>query len=253
MVADVVFGGGVVVVVVLRCSNWEGLEEMTGEDFVKARIRGDAQSHSYTLAAMAGMLPGVECARRRRVHQSSESPNPANTNGCTRRSSFCLYASNNETHQTSTFSLQRSKLNQASYMDEKLGVEARVAKERLDERLRTQRKTQPNRLNRKEGSLRSSSVDDGRSTMIIRDLHREVYGSKKTTTKTGSRKFSWAKLSWKSSDQDECAVCLERFMPGETLVHLPCAHRFHSGCMVPWLEKNAHCPCCRTGVALVSQ
>ncbi|PRQ46222.1 putative transcription factor C2H2 family [Rosa chinensis] len=199
---------------------------------------------------MAGMLPGVECARRRRVHQSSESPSLANTNGCTRRSSFCLYASNHETHQTSTFSLQRSMLNQASYKDEKLGEEARVAKERLDERLRTQRKSQPKRLISKEGSL--SSVDDARSTMILRELQREVYGSKKTT-RTGSRKFSWAKFSWKSSDQDECAVCLERFRPGETLVHLPCAHRFHSECMVPWLENNAHCPCCRMGIAIVSQ
>ncbi|XP_050364594.1 probable E3 ubiquitin-protein ligase RHY1A [Argentina anserina] len=200
---------------------------------------------------MAGMLPGVECARRRRVHRSGESPSLANTNGCSRRPSFCLYASNHETHQTSTFSLQRSKLNQASYTDEKLGVEARVAKDRLDERLRTQKKSQPKRLISKEGSLRIV-VDDGISAMIMKELHREVYGSKKTT-KTGSRKFSWAKLSWKSSDQDECAVCLERFRPGETLVHLPCAHRFHSGCMIPWLEKNAHCPCCRMAIAVVSQ
>lgn len=36
-------------------------------------------------------------------------------------------------------------LNQASYLDEKLGVEARVAKERLDVKLRTQRKSQPKR------------------------------------------------------------------------------------------------------------
>lgn len=108
------------------------------------------------------------------------------------------------------------------------------------------------RLISREGSLRS--VDDGRSSMIPMELQREVYGSKKSTsTRTGSRRFSWAKLSWKSSDQDECAVCLERFRPGETLVHLPCAHRFHSGCMVPWLENNAHCPCCRMGIAIVSQ
>ncbi|KAK9947429.1 hypothetical protein M0R45_003055 [Rubus argutus] len=201
---------------------------------------------------MAGMLPGVECARRRRVHQSGESPGVANTNGCTRRSSFCLYASNHETHQTSSFSLRRSRLNQASYPDEKLGVEARVAKERLDVKLRTQRKSQPKRLISREGSLKS--VDDGRSSMILMELQREVYGSEKSTsTRTGSRRFSWAKLSWKSSDQDECAVCLERFRPGETLVHLPCAHRFHSGCMVPWLENNAHCPCCRMGIAAVSQ
>ncbi|OMO80399.1 E3 ubiquitin-protein ligase arkadia-like isoform 1 [Corchorus olitorius] len=55
---------------------------------------------------MAGMLPGVECARRRRFHQSggsSDSPTTAAI-GLTRRSSFCLYASNHETHHSSVSS-----------------------------------------------------------------------------------------------------------------------------------------------------
>lgn len=53
---------------------------------------------------MAGMLPGVECARRRRFHQSggwSDSPGTAG-HGCTRRSSFCLYASSHESHLSSS-------------------------------------------------------------------------------------------------------------------------------------------------------
>lgn len=80
-------------------------------------------------------------------------------------------------------------------------------------------------------------------------LQMEVYGGKKESS--GSRKLKrWTKiLSWKGSDEeDECPVCLERLRVGETLVHLPCAHRFHSGCLVPWLENNAHCPCCRMGI-----
>ena len=47
---------------------------------------------------MAGTLPGVECARRRRCHQNSiwsDSPLIA-AQVLTRRSVLCLYTSNNE-------------------------------------------------------------------------------------------------------------------------------------------------------------
>uniref|UniRef100_A0A6N2M1I1 Uncharacterized protein n=1 Tax=Salix viminalis TaxID=40686 RepID=A0A6N2M1I1_SALVM len=69
-------------------------------------------------SAMAGMLPGVECARRRRFHQSGDS----------------LGASGTRLKQK-----QRSVLNQA-FEDEKLVGVAREAKERLDGRLRMQKK-----------------------------------------------------------------------------------------------------------------
>nr|DAD27319.1 TPA_asm: hypothetical protein HUJ06_028787 [Nelumbo nucifera] len=52
---------------------------------------------------MAGMLPGVECARRRRFHQGgswAESQGIAG-NTRTRRPSFCLYTSSHETHLVS--------------------------------------------------------------------------------------------------------------------------------------------------------
>ncbi|KAL5839883.1 hypothetical protein ACOSQ4_012491 [Xanthoceras sorbifolium] len=182
---------------------------------------------------MAGMLPGVECARRRRFHQSGDSPSMA-SHVWTRRPSFCLYTSNHESHHTSISSL-RNILNQQASQDEKLGGLAREAKERLDERLGTQRKILETRSEKER--LRSSSCVDGR-------LHTEVFGSKKS----GSKRFSWSKLSWRASEQEECAICLERFKLGDTLVHLPCAHRFHARCLLPWLEANAQCPCCRTEI-----
>ncbi|WOG96567.1 hypothetical protein DCAR_0415903 [Daucus carota subsp. sativus] len=61
--------------------------------------------------------------------------------------------------------------------------------------------------------------------------------------------ISWAKLrSWKSADQEECAVCLEHLKSSEDLSFLPCAHRFHSKCLLPWLQNNSHCPCCRNPI-----
>ncbi|KAI9192731.1 hypothetical protein LWI28_027087 [Acer negundo] len=191
---------------------------------------------------MAGMLPGVECARRRRIHQSGDSPTMANSHVSTRRSSFCLYTSNHESHQTSiSNSLQRSIINH-TYQDEKLGGLAREAKERLDERLGTQRKlSETKRQVSEKERLRSST-----SCSVDGRLHTEVFGWKKSG---GSKRFSWSKLSWKSSEQEECAICLERFKVADTLVHLPCAHRFHSRCLVPWLQGNTQCPCCRMEIA----
>lgn len=53
------------------------------------------------------MLPGVECARRRRLHKSGgcvDSPSLSTHNNSTRRSSFCLYASNHESRLSSSSS-----------------------------------------------------------------------------------------------------------------------------------------------------
>ncbi|XP_038712157.1 probable E3 ubiquitin-protein ligase RHY1A isoform X1 [Tripterygium wilfordii] len=185
---------------------------------------------------MAGMLAGVECARRRRFHQSGgglDTPSTASHGGGTRRPSFCLYSGNHETNHSSIPSMQRRILDQEN-QDERLGGVAREAKERLDERLKTQRKSATTRQKVDLG------CGHGRS-MGTKELQMEVFGLKKK----GSKKFNWGKLSWKAMDQEECAVCLDQFKVGETLVHLPCAHRFHSRCLVPWLSNNAHCPCCR--------
>lgn len=91
---------------------------------------------------------------------------------------------------------------------------------------------------RQNGKESSVLMNINKSTV----LHTQVFGSKKS----GSKRFSWSKLSWKACEQEECAICLERFKVGATLVHLPCAHRFHARCLLPWLATNAHnCPCCR--------
>nr|AFK38095.1 unknown [Lotus japonicus] len=180
---------------------------------------------------MAGMLPGVESARRRRFHKSGgclDGPLLAPHNP-TRRSSFCLYASNHESRISSSSSLQRGLLYQA-HLDESLGGAAREAKHRLDDKFRAQRVSETN------------SVEERRRS--LGELGTETYGSRKS----GSRRFSWSKLSWKASEQEDCAVCLETFRNGETLIPLPCAHRFHSRCLKPWLENNSHCPCCRTTI-----
>ncbi|KAI3803032.1 hypothetical protein L1987_31180 [Smallanthus sonchifolius] len=146
-----------------------------------------------------------------------------------------------DTHFTSTSFSQRSMINQSD-QDGKLGGVARKAKERLDERLRSHWKTETKSQERsRSASLVEVCGRNPRSCMQM-----EVFGLKKS----GSKKFNWGRMGsiWKSSDQDECVVCLEKFKVGERLDRLPCAHRFHSMCLAPWLESHVHCPCCRMSV-----
>ncbi|XP_073157807.1 uncharacterized protein [Henckelia pumila] len=167
---------------------------------------------------MAGMLPGVEAARRRKCHQSSESL-PSNTaygGFSTRRSAL------------TSASFLRNPAKQALFDESKLGAEAREAKKRLDARLQQHPW--------KSQSKRSPSEQEN-------NLAKEE-------TRTISKKLKWLKIKWKSSEEEEeCAVCLEQVKgEGESIMHLPCAHKFHTKCLVPWLETNANCPCCRMDI-----
>ncbi|KAF8036745.1 hypothetical protein BT93_C2454 [Corymbia citriodora subsp. variegata] len=198
---------------------------------------------------MAGMLPGVEFARRRRLHQGGgawSDSTPTAAYGSVRRGS--LPSRNHEPLHHCSSSYSRGMMNRCCE-DEKLGGVAREAKERLDEKLRTQRIKSECRSDVDMGITRSNA--DGRRAREQEgdtQLRREVV-SRNGLKKGGSKKFSWGKLSWKATDQEECAVCLDSFRAGETLIHLPCTHRFHSRCLVPWLESNSHCPCCRMAVS----
>ncbi|KAI5416032.1 hypothetical protein KIW84_041176, partial [Lathyrus oleraceus] len=98
------------------------------------------------------MLPGVECARKRRLHQRREGCDPATTR------SLCLYTRNLQTSTSSPSipsSLERSMLKKKqSLIDEKLGGSAREAKRRLDEKLKASMKSEENQQQKRKSIFR---------------------------------------------------------------------------------------------------
>ncbi|XWS15136.1 hypothetical protein CRYUN_Cryun35bG0068200 [Craigia yunnanensis] len=47
------------------------------------------------------------------------------------------------------------------------------------------------------------------------------------------------------SSKKECAICLDEFLEGDEVASMPCAHVYHDGCIVKWLETSHLCPLCR--------
>ncbi|KAF7120571.1 hypothetical protein RHSIM_Rhsim13G0234700 [Rhododendron simsii] len=42
-----------------------------------------------------------------------------------------------------------------------------------------------------------------------------------------------------------CSVCLDDLEIGTEAKEMPCKHKFHGGCILPWLELHSSCPVCR--------
>ncbi|XP_062220604.1 E3 ubiquitin-protein ligase EL5-like [Phragmites australis] len=214
------------------------------------------------MVIIAGMLPGVECARRRRLRQGGSS-GAAEAPCGTRRPSFCLYAGGHDhAHLGSSGPKERSKEMARAWT---LDSNAREAKERLDQKLRSQRGSVVKR-HQSMGTVRppttkphaTSSGTDGDSnnsataTTILCALQREVFS--KNGGGAARRRFSWSWLGRRAApaEAEGCAVCLEELRAGDVLVHLPCAHRFHWSCAVPWVQATSRCPVCRAQVHLAS-
>ncbi|KAK7291998.1 hypothetical protein RIF29_07601 [Crotalaria pallida] len=97
---------------------------------------------------MVGVIPGVECARRRRFHDSKRSYDSSS------RRSFSLYTprnmesllSSSPSSSSSSSLLARGILNEAYSCDNtnKLGEAAKEAKQRLDDKFNAYRTLQDN-------------------------------------------------------------------------------------------------------------
>ncbi|KAL3722293.1 hypothetical protein ACJRO7_034640 [Eucalyptus globulus] len=79
----------------------------------------------------------------------------------------------------------------------------------------------------------------GLSQDAIDHLHQEFFGC----ADKGARGFV-------DGVKRECCICLEIFMEGDRLTCLPCEHKFHSACLVPWVRACGDCPYCREAITV---
>jgi hypothetical protein len=53
------------------------------------------------------------------------------------------------------------------------------------------------------------------------------------------------------SAEENCAICQEHTIPGQQSPQwrrLHCSHQFHTSCIMPWFQRNVHCPVCRADI-----
>lgn len=51
---------------------------------------------------------------------------------------------------------------------------------------------------------------------------------------------------------DDCPICMDTLFASKSVLTTPCAHKFHAGCVIEWLNKSAtkECPVCRAATIL---
>ena len=59
------------------------------------------------------------------------------------------------------------------------------------------------------------------------------------------------KMKYASSSQENCSLCLSKFIKAEKIRKLPCNHIFHDQCAISWIincEKDNICPKCKNQI-----
>ncbi|XP_020105154.1 probable E3 ubiquitin-protein ligase RHY1A [Ananas comosus] len=163
------------------------------------------------------MLPGVELARRRRLHHHhSADPLPAAASAPGGGGAAA-----------------------ASSMAEP----ALAARIRLEEKLHGLSRWSRLPCNNR-GDQNSRPAAPGPSRRATAELPARnpgvVGGGARPVARTSSR------------TSEVCAVCLEEVeveaAEQTRVTRLPCSHRYHSDCVLPWLAAHPDCPCCRASV-----
>ncbi|KAF5208013.1 E3 ubiquitin ligase big brother-like [Thalictrum thalictroides] len=165
---------------------------------------------------MAGMLPGVELARRRR------------TNHHHHHHQFEF------TSRKSTTVHHHQKLGEpipSSSMDET----ALMARKRLEHKLRGFSSAPSSRSRWSKESLKGDKSFN--PVAYVKETHSGKRQGKQTV-----------QLDRRNSQRQVCSICLEDLQAQQQVMNLPCCHRYHSDCLLPWLSAHSHCPYCRTNV-----
>ncbi|KAJ1281458.1 hypothetical protein BS78_04G307400 [Paspalum vaginatum] len=223
------------------------------------------------MAIMAGMLPGVGRARRRplRLRQGRSSSSPPCGARLAPSSSSCTYGAGGGHGPARLLGGPSSPApkGRSGACAWTLDGSAREAKERLDQKLRARRESCVVVVKSKR---HQSTGAAGRSSSLLQRpaaagatpascpcaVRRDVFSEPEEEGRRrwlscwiiGLRRLARRGRRPQQAGAeacDECAVCLEELRAGDVVARLPCAHRFHWSCAVPWVQAASRCPVCR--------
>ncbi|TKW01456.1 hypothetical protein SEVIR_8G182000v4 [Setaria viridis] len=188
------------------------------------------------------MLPGVELARRRRVHYHGDAASSA-------------AASAAEHHYHYAHAHRHAGPAAA------VTGPAMAARIRLEEKLRgaaLPSATSPSRWSRLIGEREGRATSERRSRRREQQQENaergvlataEVWPIPPAPTSAadgGHHHRRRAELTRTLSKVEVCAVCLDEVRERrQRVTRLPCSHKYHSDCVLPWLAIQPDCPCCR--------
>ena len=49
---------------------------------------------------------------------------------------------------------------------------------------------------------------------------------------------------------EPCSICCMEMTESPEVIQIYCGHKFHKGCLKPWLERKEECPMCKHGATL---
>ncbi|KAL6654864.1 hypothetical protein ACP70R_008329 [Stipagrostis hirtigluma subsp. patula] len=176
------------------------------------------------------MLPGVELARRRRVHYHGDVAAPAGEH----------VHHHHHRHAAAGGGVAGPAL---------------AARLRLEEKLRGAAPPSPSRWSRlmRERDGRATSRHRNRQEQEqeqeqeILANSADLWSPPPNSVTLQASSTSRAELRRTLSKVDLCAVCLDEVRERhQKVTRLPCSHKYHSECVLPWLAIQPDCPCCRT-------
>ncbi|CAO2144540.1 unnamed protein product [Urochloa humidicola] len=189
------------------------------------------------------MLPGVELARRRRVHYHGDAASSAAAGGAGEHHHYYAHA-----HRHAAAAVAGPAMAARIRLEEKLRGAAlpssATSPSRWSRRLMGERegRATAGRRGRRERQQEEQAAAEQEGFMATPALITASAVAPAPAASTGRR----AELTRTLSMVDVCAVCLEEVRERrERVTRLPCSHKYHTECVLPWLAIQPDCPCCR--------
>ena len=82
--------------------------------------------------------------------------------------------------------------------------------------------------------------------IISSSLAEKAHSTEKCVAELKSLPANWVSSKLLCGNfEEECSICQENMVMGNTALKLTCRHAYHADCVQKWLEKHNTCPLCR--------